>query len=150
MCFIKLFIWSCCLMITLHNFPMRCDHSCIVGAPECRLKSPTMQRYFTGSQVQAWCLRRSVKNPVLRIQEVQASFSDVLHKNQTDYSLNYFPRPSQLVAVCFQILSFENFRAPLLMIWLFLAWKQCIVLLSCNFKWKKKCVSVAYVVLMWF
>lgn len=38
-------------------------------------------------------------------------FSDVLHNNQTDYSLNetlvwrnYFPRPFQLVAVCVQIL----------------------------------------------
>lgn len=52
-----------------------------------------------------------VKNPVLRIQEVQAPFSDVLHNNQTDYSLNetlvwrnYFPRPFQLVAVCVEIL----------------------------------------------
>lgn len=97
--FIKLLSWSCCLTITLHNFPMRCEHSC-------RLKSPTTQRYFTGSRgrVQAWCMRHSVKNAVLRIQAVQAPFSDVLHNKQTNYSLNetvvwrnYFPRPSQLV-----------------------------------------------------
>lgn len=147
------------LMITLHNFPMRCDHSRIVWAPECRSKFPNNAAFFY------WFLRQS---PV-QMQEAQCEkscsedsggarppLSDVLHNSQTDYSFNetvvwrnLFPRPSQWTILCFQILSFENFRAPLLMIRLFLAWKQCTVLYrSAAILKKKKCVSVAYVVLI--